>query len=250
MGKQSLDNSSMMKVLFALNLVLLPLLAMGQEEDRLINATDISEKQRCYVPGQCQEYSVNFKRTDDVDLCHKFCGQNEDCNWWSFEPSQNLCVLFDNCTESGAPDVVACEECISGEKLCPARECHGAFKCQDIFIDSFNDIDHLEDCLETCSDHSDCMWFTLEKTHNHCILYEGCEETLPCDTCASGERTCSVGYHGPTEAPTTAPPTQVPTTTPAADPMCADYMDECDFDSDCCGTDMFCEQSSGECMYI
>ena len=29
--KQSLDNTSMMKVLFALNLVLLPLLAMGQE---------------------------------------------------------------------------------------------------------------------------------------------------------------------------------------------------------------------------
>ena len=24
------------------------------QEDRLINATDISEKQRCYVPGQCQ----------------------------------------------------------------------------------------------------------------------------------------------------------------------------------------------------
>merc|ERR1712223_76318 len=228
MGKQSVDNTSIMKVLFAINLVLLPMLAMGQEEERLINTTNISEKQSCYVPGQCQEYSVNFKRTDDVDLCHKFCGQNEDCSWWSFEPSQNLCLLFANCTESGAPDVVACEDCISGEKLCPSRECHGAFKCQDIFIDSF-EIEHLEDCLEACSDVAECMYFTLEKTHNHCILYEGCEAQLECETCATGERECSAGYHGPTESPapiaTTAPPT-----TPAPCP----YGNACVTDDDCC----------------
>ena len=78
---------------------------------------------------------------------------------------------------------------------CPARECHGAFKCEGHFIDSF-EIDHLEDCLKACSDVSECMWFTLEKTHNHCILYEDCEETNSCETCASGERDCSVGYHG------------------------------------------------------
>merc|ERR1712038_307063 len=214
MGKQSVDNTSIMKVLFAINLVLLPMLAMGQEEERLINTTNISEKHTCYVPGQCQEYSVNFKRTDDVDLCHKFCGTTEDCSWWSFEPSQNLCVLFANCTESGAPDTVACEACISGERLCPPRECHKAIKCEGIFIDSF-EIEHLEDCIKACSDISECLWFTLEKTHNHCILYEDCVETKPCDTCASGERECSVGYHGPTEAPTTAPttaPTAAPTT--------------------------------------
>merc|ERR1712038_2119613 len=201
MGKQSVDNTSIMKVLFAINLVLLPMLAMGQEEERLINTTNISEKQSCYVPGQCQEYSVNFKRTDDVDLCHKFCGQNEDCSWWSFEPSQKLCL---------------------------SRECHGAFKCQDIFIDSF-EIEHLEDCLEACSDVAECMYFTLEKTHNHCILYEGCEAQLECETCATGERECSAGYHGPTESPapieTTAPPT-----TPAPCP----YGNACVTDDDCC----------------
>ena len=78
---------------------------------------------------------------------------------------------------------------------CPPRECHGAFKCQDIFIDSF-EIEHLEDCLQACSDVAECMWFTLEKTHNHCILYEGCEAQLECETCATGERECSAGYHG------------------------------------------------------
>merc|ERR1712038_2007461 len=199
MGKQSLDNTSMMKVLFAISLVLLPMLAMGQEEDR--EAFNISETQKCYVSGQCQEYSVNFKRTDDVDLCHKFCGQNEDCNWWSFEPEQTLCILLKNCTESGGepggPDPTPCQDCISGERLCPTRSCHEAVKCEGHFIDSFK-IAHLEDCIKACRDKSECNFYTLEKTHDHCLLYEDCEVKNPCDTCASGPRHCSVGYHDPT----------------------------------------------------
>ena len=99
---------------------------------------DISERYQCYVPGQCQvrpsvtlarsgeswltcaafqEYSVDFKKTEDVDHCQKFCGTDDDCNWWSFEPAQNLCVLFGNCTESGNPNQVVCPDCISGQKL-------------------------------------------------------------------------------------------------------------------------------------
>ena len=104
-----------------------------------VPASDISERHKCYVSGQCQvwlfvinvpslmkflneasfqEYSLNFKQTADADACHKFCGkQNEACNWWSFEPAQSLCVLFGNCTENGEPDKIICEDCISGERL-------------------------------------------------------------------------------------------------------------------------------------
>ena len=79
---------------------------------------------------------------------------------------------------------------------CPARDCHGAFKCEGHFIDSFK-IAHLEDCIKACSDKDECQWYTLEKTHNHCLLYEECKKkTNGCDTCASGPRDCSVGYHG------------------------------------------------------
>ena len=78
---------------------------------------------------------------------------------------------------------------------CPARECYGAFKCQGIFIDSF-EIDHLEDCIGACNANDICMWYTLEKTNNHCVLYENCDVKNECETCASGERLCSVGYHG------------------------------------------------------
>ena len=127
----------MMKILFAVTLVLLPLLTMGQEEDD-VPATDISERYRCFVPGQCQvwqfilhattlvrfliwatfqEYSLNFKKVDDADACHKFAGkEGEAVNWWSFEPAQSLCVLFGNCTEAGGPDQIICPDCISGER--------------------------------------------------------------------------------------------------------------------------------------
>merc|ERR1712038_100230 len=99
------------------SLLLLPLLAMGQEEDR---GTDISEGQQCYVDGRCQGFPFRSKLTPTEDDCHKFCRENEGCNWWSFGPS-TLCLNFDKCGESGAPDTVKCSHCISGERLCPDR---------------------------------------------------------------------------------------------------------------------------------
>ena len=78
---------------------------------------------------------------------------------------------------------------------CPSRECHGSFKCQGDFVDSY-DIATLEECIEKCNNHVDCQWFTLEKDNDHCILYEECENQFDCDTCASGEKKCANGYKG------------------------------------------------------
>ena len=78
---------------------------------------------------------------------------------------------------------------------CPARECHGAFKCKADFVDSFA-IATLEECIEKCNEMEDCKWFTLEKANDHCILYEGCNDQFDCETCASGEKKCAHGYKG------------------------------------------------------
>ena len=78
---------------------------------------------------------------------------------------------------------------------CPARECHGAFKCQGNFVDSYA-IATLEECIEKCHENEDCQWFTLEKANDHCIIYEECNDQFDCETCATGERHCSRGYHG------------------------------------------------------
>ena len=78
---------------------------------------------------------------------------------------------------------------------CPARECHGAFKCKGDFVDSFA-IATLEECIEKCNDVVDCEWFTLEKANDHCILYEECDDQFDCETCATGEKKCAHGYKG------------------------------------------------------
>ena len=78
---------------------------------------------------------------------------------------------------------------------CPARECHGAFKCKGDFVDSFA-ISTLEECIAKCNDMEDCQWFTLEKANDHCILYEECNDQFDCETCASGEKKCAHGYKG------------------------------------------------------
>ena len=78
---------------------------------------------------------------------------------------------------------------------CPARECHGAFKCKGDFVDSFA-IPTLEDCIAKCNEVEDCQWFTLEKDSDHCILYEECNDPFDCETCATGEKKCANGYKG------------------------------------------------------
>ena len=170
-----------------------------EDEDQEEEAMDISETLRCYVYGQCQGYTVNFKYTEFVDQCHRFCGENKNCNWWTWEPALELCMLYVNCTNPPAyidqPAVEPCPGCISGQKMCPARECHGAFKCQGNVIDSFA-IATLEECIEMCNYVLDCQWFTLEKAHDHCILYEECDDKFDCETCATGTRNCAHGYHG------------------------------------------------------
>jgi len=177
----------------------------GEGEDEQV--MDISETYKCYVYGQCQEYSIDFKVTQDAEGCHKFCGKNDECNWWSWEPVFELCMLFVNCTDNGIdpPAVEPCPDCISGEKMCPARECHGAFKCKGDFVDSFA-IATLEGCIEKCGEIEDCAWFTLEKSNDHCILYEECDDKFDCETCATGEAKCANGFKGTTPSAPDSPP--------------------------------------------
>ena len=82
---------------------------------------------KCYVPGQCQQYSIDFVDSDNPDTCGHHCRKvNKDklptdesrCNWWSWEPGQNLCIMFKNCSGNAVnpgPDTGPCERCISGQ---------------------------------------------------------------------------------------------------------------------------------------
>merc|ERR1712241_345252 len=129
----SFKREDTMRFFQELAFLLLPLLVAGQAE-RDGGFMDTSEKWECYVFGQCEEYSVNFEKIDNAEACHKFCGKNDDCKWWTWEPSLTLCSLFANCTDpkhsTGHPDAGPCSDCISGQQACPGRECHSPDKCQ------------------------------------------------------------------------------------------------------------------------
>ena len=80
---------------------------------------------------------------------------------------------------------------------CPARECHIPIKCEGHFVEShLLEGGHLEDCIKICNDNSLCQWYTLEKSNNHCVLYGDCAVAKDCDTCATGRKSCTRGYHG------------------------------------------------------
>ena len=75
-----------------------------------------------YKQAIFKDYSVNFVHTDNADACHKSCGKQEDCEWWTWDPDLHLCIGFSNCTDLGVlmdlgyPVASSCENCISGQK--------------------------------------------------------------------------------------------------------------------------------------
>ena len=147
-----------------------------------------SDSRRCYVHGQCQGFSLDFSAQYGAEGCHAFCGKLDGCNWWSWDRALSLCLAFENCTLSGGP---VSEDCIMGEKLCQARDCHQQHKCKGHFVDSFV-ISHIEDCIAVCNYHDNCNWYTLEKIHNYCMLYEDCNlHNESCTACATGSKSCS-----------------------------------------------------------
>ena len=77
----------------------------------------------------------------------------------------------------------------------PARECLHPHKCKGNFVDSYK-MSSLEGCIRACNDNADCRFYTLERESGICVLYEDCQSTLFCESCASGEKYCSGGYDG------------------------------------------------------
>ena len=66
--------------------------------------------------------------------------------------------------------------------------------------------------------------FTLEKQHDHCILYEDCDlHDESCDTCATGRKYCSRG----------------------AAPPCESLGTMCNTDEDCCDANHVCDLTAG-----
>merc|ERR1712241_888933 len=178
-------------------------------------ANDGSHDLKCYVPGQCSEFAVDFQASVGPDECGTFCHEhnaNEDvdvhrCNWWSWDAAQELCIMFHNCTQQGGrPDGTQCPHCLTGQESCERRKCVMDVKCKGHLasgsLKQFT-AGSLRECISSCHHHSECNFYTFENNENNtnfCVLYEECDkdpktdEYMPGTGCQTGELSCSLGH--------------------------------------------------------
>ncbi len=71
---------------------------------------------QCSVDGICTFSVVVESSTASSELdCLNQCKEIADCNWYSYDKSDNACLLLGNCEEL---DDTGCTSCNSGQKPC------------------------------------------------------------------------------------------------------------------------------------
>ncbi len=64
------------------------------------------------IPGFCLGSTVgNVADIGDPYECLSFCKDSTNCNWFTYNPTQELCSLHPDCYL----DAESCPECVSGE---------------------------------------------------------------------------------------------------------------------------------------
>ena len=79
----------------------------------------------CFVPGECVEGIVSgVAVVNSVGECVDFCQSATSCQYFSFNPTDKICLTYDSCPELSTDN---CDSCVSGNKGCPNQICgfHG-----------------------------------------------------------------------------------------------------------------------------
>ena len=82
--------------------------------------TAISVKaQTCWIPAKCKEgIPVDLTVTKSHEECLKHCQDTFNCKWFTFDESQESCILFSECSKWDD----TCSSCTSGEQGCSVRQ--------------------------------------------------------------------------------------------------------------------------------
>ena len=88
----------------------------------------VSNGQECHLPGGCVNSPlVAADSADNYDSCLSNCQKNQNCSWFTFEPFENFCELFEACNELTEEH---CKQCQSGESTCKSTQCGISGQCQ------------------------------------------------------------------------------------------------------------------------
>ena len=79
-----------------------------------------SEKQ-CFKNGECQSGHLLRKSTTlGKTACLNFCKRVEGCLWFTYHPTNMMCLAFSNCND-GISSTDQCPDCLSGEASCESQ---------------------------------------------------------------------------------------------------------------------------------
>jgi len=70
---------------------------------------------KCNLVGKCHGNLIKSEKTGSIDECIDSCkcSSNTTCHWFTFNQSNQLCELYDDCDT-----LTACDECLSGNCRC------------------------------------------------------------------------------------------------------------------------------------
>ena len=82
----------------------------------------------CYLNGECTDSNyVGAQRALDMNQCISICQDTSKCNWSTFVPDLEDCIMFSDCNTLTSDN---CKECKTNEKGCQKIQCHAEGICQ------------------------------------------------------------------------------------------------------------------------
>ena len=73
----------------------------------------------CEEPGICQGILIHNAAATSTAECQEKCTNYSGCNYYTYDPLIEGCLMFDTCSEV---DVTSCPTCLSGSPGCDIDE--------------------------------------------------------------------------------------------------------------------------------
>ena len=77
-----------------------------QHSDCYTGERDCSSTQICSQPGYCQGNTLSQNAAENKLECQEQCYDNQQCLWYTFQETANLCVLTSTCSPQNATNSV------------------------------------------------------------------------------------------------------------------------------------------------
>ena len=147
----------------------------------------VSGQDICHVQGICQNgYHLGNIVSNSYTDCQLECQNTLDCNYFTYNDPNNICVLQYNCTEIDSSN---CLECFTGQRGCLV--CSQSGQCQGNLVgQAISETE--EDCQEACFNDDDCLWYTFDFQASLCLLTSDCVPVNSSSLKVYGEKNCFI----------------------------------------------------------